>query len=127
MGTIDEFLEKKKHENFRSFEVNPQKPEPKKKEEKASSGKVNYQQKKELEKDIRRLKKDISNTEKKVEAKEIELEEIESKMADPDLMGDIEKSKEITFKHGQVQKELNQYLARWEKQLAELEELEKLA
>lgn len=127
LGTIDEFLEKKKHENFRSFEVNPQKPEPKKKEEKTSSEKVNYQQKKELEKDIRRLKKDISNTEKKVETKEIELEDIESKMTDPDLMGDIEKSKEITFKHGQIQKELNQYLARWEKQLAELEELEKLA
>jgi len=129
LGTIDEFLDKKKHENFRSFELDNQKKQAeqkakKEKQEKPSEQKVDYQAKKELEKEIRQLKKDVNNTEKKVEEKEGELAELEEKMLNPDLMNDPEKSKQLAFQHGNIQKELDQFLSRWEKQLESLSALE---
>lgn len=126
LGTIDEFLEKKKHENFRSFEIDKkaeQKSKPKS-ETLQNNSKVDYQAKKELEKEISQLKKEINTTEKKVEQKEHQLAEQEQKMQDETLMANPELAKRMAFEHQQIEKELNQYLARWETQLEKLTSME---
>lgn len=120
LGSIDEFLDKKKAEHFRAFEtekdLQPSQSTKKEVPQKLHTpSKQEYQQRKALEKEERLLHKEINKLERKIETLETSLAELEEKLADPTLIEDVESSKEFFFKHGEVKKQLDQYMARWEK------------
>ncbi|UTW61508.1 ABC-F family ATP-binding cassette domain-containing protein [bacterium SCSIO 12741] len=129
LGSIDEFLDKYKLEHFREFEMN--KPSTTKaaaspkKEEKESDNKLDYQARKQRDKDIRKLRNSITKCERRIEEIEAELEDMEAKMADPEIYAQkTPESKDLFFKHAELKSTLDRKMAEWETLHAELEEME---
>lgn len=129
LGGIDDFLSQYKITSFREFESGPSKmkseSKPAPKESSAPApGKngLTYQQKKEKEKELKKLKNNLSSLERKVESTEKELKDIEAILADPEK-AKSDSSQDIFFQHAEIQKKLDEYLHRWEKTGADMERL----
>jgi len=121
IGGIYEFLQKRKLENFKELEkkvkveVIPQTKEP-------TVIKMDYLEKKELDKIIRKISQQISATEQKIEKLEKELTEITEMLSNPDK---IEKSSEekLYNRHGEVERMLGQEMLTWEQLNGDLEKI----
>jgi ATP-binding cassette subfamily F protein 3 len=134
IGTIDDFLAGYKIKSFREFEGKKEeakaqkaaapKPEPAKPVDVAPGGapKMDHQQRKEKEKDLKRLKNALGSLEKKIEEAEKELGVIEQQLADPNT-ANSGKSNDIFFQHANVQRTLDQHMQQWEKTAQEMEQL----
>ena len=86
LGGIYYFLEKRKLESLREVEIR-QKEEPSLIVTTASKGKEEYLQRKENEKEIRRIKNAISKVESEIERIESEIAEWNAKLANPEQHG----------------------------------------
>jgi len=121
IGGIYEFLQKRKLENFKELEkkvkveVIPQTKEP-------TVIKMDYLEKKELDKIIRKISQQIAATEQKIEKLEKELTEITEMLSNPDK---IEKSSEekLYNRHGEVERMLGQEMLTWEQLNGDLEKI----
>ncbi|MAX78785.1 MAG: glycosyl transferase family 2 [Crocinitomicaceae bacterium] len=133
LGDIDYFLSKHKVETFRDFESAPveqKEKQPKKevapqKEEKENVNTLSFEERKALDKEIRKVRSDIGKREKKVDETEKAIEELEAKMADPASYEDGQPSKKLFFEHSELSKQLEQYMTQWEALQEQLDELEK--
>lgn len=121
IGGIYDFLQKRKLENLAELEkktkaaaVQPAKE--------ITEVKIDYQEKKELDKIIRKITGQIAACEQKIESLEKELADIADKLANPDK---IEKGKEesLYIRHGEVEKLLEKEMAYWEQLNADLEKV----
>jgi ATP-binding cassette, subfamily F, member 3 len=122
LGGINEFLRKRKIETLQELNKKTQGRSSSIKEE-VSDNKLNYLERKEFEKELRKIRKKVTQAEEKIAQLESEIAKTDDKMADP------EKLKEFTNddykKYDQLKKELEKEFENWEKFHQELEEAEK--
>lgn len=124
LGGIYEFLEKKKLDSLRELERSapaPSKaPEPKRQEpadEQPASAKPSYAEMKEMEKMLRRARKNVDEAEAEIGRLEQEKEQIEAKFATG------ETSDELFKQHGALVRDLENAMSVWELAEMELDEL----
>lgn len=124
LGGIYEFLEKKKMENLQELEISTKNENlgPDEKEEVKSESKLSYEERKELNRQIKRLEKQVTESEVIVEKKEKELAELEVLMATPEGASDSS----LFERHGLINKELQEEIAKWEDLTIQLEAMQKL-
>jgi ATP-binding cassette subfamily F protein 3 len=116
LGGIYEFLERKKMDSLKELEISSLKKQESEIQEE-SANKLSYEERKELSRQIKKLEKQISETEEAIENKETEISEIENRLATPEGTADT-----ILFeRHGQLNKELQSDMAKWEELTTELE------
>lgn len=130
IGTIDDFLANYQIRSFREFEgAKEDAPKKQKAVEKAADPKesdtsgLSNKQRREKDKEWKRLKNALSNLEKKIEQQEAELQKLEAVMSDP---AKAKESQDVFFEHAEKQKKLDEYMHRWEKTGEELAELSAL-
>lgn len=131
LGTIDDFLSNYQVQNFREFEgakpkakakaAEPKKVEPESKP-KPQNG-LSNQQRREKEKEWKRMKNQLSTLEQKIEQQEVEIQKLEEKMADPSA---AKEGQEIFFQHAELQRHLDEFMKRWEKTGEEFSALSQL-
>ncbi len=123
IGTIYQFLDYNKLNSLSELETNKintkaiQIPEVKEKHSKQNNNDL----RKEIEKEIKKLNKTISETEKHVEDLENRINIINQKLSLPETISDNEKMKQLYIQHGQVQEELEKQMHLWENIASEIE------
>jgi len=119
LGGVYDFLKSKKVDTIREFEQVVKKAEKKVKE--VSTSQLTYEEKKQLDKDIRKTQNKTNKLEKKIGDLESEIEEFNTKLIDPTLYSD-----ELLADYNEVKSNLDQAMIDWEKsQLLEEELLAK--
>ncbi|MDR3060695.1 MAG: ABC-F family ATP-binding cassette domain-containing protein [Dysgonamonadaceae bacterium] len=118
LGGIYEFLERKKLDNLKELErktvsVNELPPVDNQKESKSS-----YEERKEFQRSLRRLEKNVEDSEKIIEALEREIKEIELTLSAPENV-----TNDLLVRHGELQKQLEAAMEQWAFATTELEEL----
>jgi ATP-binding cassette, subfamily F, member 3 len=127
IGSIDDFLSNYQIQSFREFEGAKEekkavKEAVKKIEVKSEVG-LSNQDRKEKEKERKRLKNTLSTLERNIEESEGEIAKLETKMADPAF---VKQNQELFFQHAEIQKKLDDYMMKWEKTGEELDQLNDL-
>ena len=122
LGDYDYYLEKKAEQEeiaaAKSTAETPIENSPKE----VSTGKVNYQQGKERQKQERRLKRSVEEFEQLVEKLDAQKNDLENQMASPENYNDLEKMGELQAKLQEISKKLAEAEENWEQASMELEE-----
>jgi ATP-binding cassette subfamily F protein 3 len=127
IGDVNDFLEKKRIESLNELEKK-QKTVDSANEKSVSNNKQNYLERKEADKEIRKIKTQIGSLEKKINETETVIAEMEAEMAIPENMSDSNKAKELSTKYNSIKHNLDKLLYEWEilsEQVDELEEKRK--
>jgi len=122
LGDINEFLKEKDLENFKQLESSQLKQKQKGVKE-DSEQKISYQEKKELDKKIRKLSNKIKKLEREIDSLESEIKEIESNLADPKIFKELSQNPDFFAKYEQKQQRLKEVEQSWEKVNIELDKL----
>jgi len=119
-GGIFEFLEKRKISTIREIE---RKDVPLKEPEKLkqSVAKVNYHERKEQERQVRKVQRNLENMESDIAKLEAEIAEMDKILADP---GNI-KDHQVFFSYEEKRNLLEKYMEEWEKVVLKLENMKK--
>ena len=117
LGGVYEFLQSKKANTIKEFEHKEKVVI--KKEKEASNNKLSYEERKKLDKDIRKTKNKINNLEKEIAILEGKVDEINQKLLDPTLY-----SQQLSEEYELIKKELEQCMAGWEESQEKLEQLQ---
>jgi ATP-binding cassette subfamily F protein 3 len=118
LGGVYEFLQVKKANTIREFEHKEKVVVKKEKEE--STSKLSYEEKKQLDKDIRNTQNKITKLEKLIEETEIKMEKLNQKLLNP-----ASYSQEVMDEYTSVKIALEQAMEDWETSNEKLEELNK--
>lgn len=122
LGDYDYYLEKKAEQEeiaaAKSTAETPIENYPKE----VSTGKVNYQQGKERQKQERRLKRSVEEFEQLVEKLDAQKNDLENQMSSPENYNDLEKMGELQAKLQEISKKLAEAEENWEQASMELEE-----
>ena len=122
LGDYDYYLEKKAEQEeiaaAKSTAETPIENSPKE----VSTGKVNYQQGKERQKQERRLKRSVEEFEQLVEKHDAQKNDLENQMSSPENYNDLEKMGELQAKLQEISKKLAEAEENWEQASMELEE-----
>ena len=105
LGDINEFLKEKDLENFKRLETSQSKQK-QKEQKKDSEHKISYQEKKELDKKIRKLSNRISKLEKEIDSLENEIKEIDKNLANPEKFKELSQNPDFFSKYEQKQEKL---------------------
>jgi ATP-binding cassette, subfamily F, member 3 len=119
LGGIYDFLQRKKMDTLKELEVSPNGRNLQSNREKAdvpSSG-TSFDEKKEINRNIARLEKKVSETEEEIENLEQEIAEINKIMSASESINDTE----IFIKYDTLKEKLRQTMEKWEKEHEELE------
>ncbi len=119
IGDIYYFLEKKKIENL--SELNATSKNVQSKDKTQSDNKLKYEQKKELERSIRKINTQIEKQESSIEKVEREIEMLDKKLASPDQFQDEINSGELYKNYNALKNKLNSEMKKWEELQYELE------
>jgi ATP-binding cassette subfamily F protein 3 len=115
---INEFLAKKNAASFREIELNKkQKPQ----EEKKPLTEQPVAQKKQDDKETKRIKNALLNTEKRIEDLESEIKTMDLQLHDPDTYQKMANDKSFFTKYDHLKTELEAEMSRWEGLQLELE------
>ena len=122
LGDYDYYLEKKAEQEeiaaAKSTAETPIENSPKE----VSTGKVNYQQGKERQKQERRLKRSVEEFEQLVEKLDAQKNDLENQMSSPENYNDLEKMGELQAMLQEISKKLAEAEENWEQASMELEE-----
>lgn len=121
LGGIYDFLRNKKIASLREIERKDRAKVDAVKED-ASSNKQKYLEKKEYERSLRRLRRKLEDSEKRIGEMEAELSEIYKKLLDNPDPAD---SEALYLKHEELKKELDEEMNNWTDYSYEVEEFEK--
>lgn len=122
LGDINDFLKEKKVQDFTQFEIeNKQKSKVKKADD--SANKQTFNERKQLDKDIRKLSNKVGQFERAVERLEKELKELDEELANPERYKELSSQKGFFESYQDKQNELNENMSSWEESLERLEEL----
>jgi len=124
-GDVYDFLESRKVENFREFELKGGTSVTKNKTNvrlKESSNKVWFENKKQLERDLKKLKREVEKAEKQVEQLDSEIAAIEAKLKDPEGFKEVVNDQIFFEGYEALKKEQEMEMEKWE---AASEKLEK--
>ncbi len=123
LGGIYEFLEARKLNTLKQLEKQMRsknyKPESK------SPNKLNWERKKQLDRDIRKIKNEINKAEEKIEELEADVEKSHKILSDPTSYFDNPNYEIITKEYEKLKRNLENEMSRWEKFHLKLEELQK--
>jgi len=120
-GDIFEYLEKRKLTELKELEA--QEMETSSKSQTKSDNKIQWEKKKELERQLRKIKTKIEKSEAEIEKLELELDQLNNKLSQPEKYGEEIKSGEFYRKHDTLNQLLNQEMEKWESFHLNLEEL----
>jgi len=123
LGGIEEYLEKRRITDFAELERKNE--ETSGKDEKVNENKLKWEQKKELDKRVRKLRNTIEALEKDIHKLEQELEIVNEKLSNPQLHQDEIKSGSLYREHDSLNKKILDSYQLWESQHTSLEMLEK--
>ncbi|MEG0948240.1 MAG: ABC-F family ATP-binding cassette domain-containing protein [Bacteroidales bacterium] len=119
LGGIYEFLEKKKMDTLRELER--KKCEEKSAEpEQKSEGKLSYEARREVQKEIRKIERLVADSEKAIARIEEKVAGVEAKLATPEGASDVALYEE----HGNLKRELDAATDQWMEHTMALEELQ---
>jgi ATP-binding cassette subfamily F protein 3 len=121
LGGIYDFLRRKKMDSLKELERknNRSAQQVVEKEEKKTDGpELSYEERKEVNRSISRLEKQLGETEKKITSLEMEIEEMDGRLAHPDN----ENMEDLLSTYSQKKEELDKEMEKWEKTTEELEE-----
>jgi ATP-binding cassette subfamily F protein 3 len=122
LGDINDFLKEKKVQDFTQFEIeNKQKSKVKKADD--SANKQTFNERKQLDKDIRKLSNKVGQFERAVERLEKDLKELDEELANPERYKELSSQKGFFESYQDKQNELNENMSNWEESLERLEEL----
>ena len=120
LGDVNAFLEAKMVENFKEFELrNPAEKSTVEKE--VSANKLSYEERKQLDKDIRKLSNKVAKLEREVDALELELKQLDAELANPEKSQEMSKKEGFFEEYQQKQQKLSSFMENWENSLEELE------
>jgi len=120
IGTIYDFLKKKKIENLRELERKEKKEPAGNEEEPLSINKQRYIEKKEYERNLRKIRKLIDDIEKEIENIENEIAEMDNKIAvNYDSQG---LSDEFFVRYNALKEQLSEKIGKWEEYNLKLED-----
>ncbi|MBL6663783.1 MAG: ABC-F family ATP-binding cassette domain-containing protein [Flavobacteriales bacterium] len=124
LGDINEFLNAKKVMDFKQFELENKQnaSSPKSKD---TENKVSYQERKQLDKDIKKTSNKVGNLERSVESLEKELKALDAELSQPDRYKELSSQAGFFESYQEKQKQLAQYMSDWERNLERLEELKR--
>ena len=120
LGDISYFLEKKEAEKG----LNQASGQSKNEDKKSSSAKISWEKKKETEKRLRKINKDIASCEKRIAGIEEEINLINQKLAQPEKYAEELKSGLLFKQHDNLDTELAEAYSLWEKLSHELESVD---
>lgn len=122
VGSIDEYLEARKFDDFRQVE---QKAKEQSSIPKAANSKNDREERKQKEKALRKAQNLVKNLETKIEDLETKLSELDEKLNDPEKFKIISAEDPNFYqKYEADQESLSKYMSEWEKALKQLEKLE---
>ncbi len=116
LGGVYEFLQSKKATTIREFEQKEKVVV--KKEKSESENKLTYEERKQLEKDIRKVQNKINNLEKEIEKLEGNIDNLNTKLMNPGSYSD-----ELLVQYNQAKVALEKAMLDWEKSNENLEQL----
>lgn len=123
LGGIYDFLQKKKIDNLNMLGVVAEKKDTPAAQSSAGdtgiSGKLSYEMQKEQARRLKKAEKDVENCEKEIETLEGKIAEVEEKMSHPDNASDVSLFQE----HGELKKQLDELVEKWESLSALAEDL----
>ena len=122
LGDVNAFLEAKKVENFKEFELRKTAKKGVESKE-VSSNKKSYEERKQLDKDIRKLSNKVSKLEREVDALELDLKQLDVELANPEKFQELRKKEGFFEEYQQKQQKLNGFMSDWENSLEALEGL----
>ncbi|MDP4277009.1 MAG: ATP-binding cassette domain-containing protein, partial [Bacteroidota bacterium] len=122
LGDINYFLEKKKLDNLRDIELQVQaKAATESSEKTPSENKLSYEARKEFNKQVRRLEKQVELCESQINRLEKQVSQTEAMLSTPDGASNMA----LIQLHAKSQKELDVKMDEWEQATMELEALKK--
>ena len=123
LGGIYDFLQKKKIDNLNMLGAVAEKKDTPAAQPSAGdtgiSGKLSYEMQKEQARKLKKAEKDVENCEKEIETLEGKIAEVEEKMSHPDNASDVSLFQE----HGELKKQLEKLVEKWESLSALAEDL----
>jgi len=123
LGDIYNFLEKKKIENFREMEK-AKALKADSSDDTVSENKLNYEKKKQLDRDLRKIKTQIKKAEEEIEKLEAEISEMDKKLANPDNYAKEIASGELYKSYDLLKQKLVDAMNLWENLEMEADQIE---
>ena len=118
LGGISEFLERKKIENLSELERKKTVPlQTKSKDNQLSNSKLSYEERREQQKLLRKLEKNISECEEKIEKLEIEMKSIEQRLSTPEGASNVD----LLMEYAKKKEKLSHVMEKWTEFTIELE------
>lgn len=120
LGGIYDFLQKKKMESLKELETTTKKPASAKnnrKQKMPENEELNYEERKEVSKNISRLEKKITETEELIDKLETEISEMDQVLSSSEVVSD----QSVFDKYDELKAELEKTMGKWEKEHEELE------
>ncbi len=124
IGDIYEFLNSRKIDTLRQLEISG-KIKQGTKEEKNTGQKLNWEKKKLLDKDARRVRGEIEKSESEIERLESEISEMDKALINPETYKTILDSADLYTKYNKLKKDIELQMELWEKSHAGLQKIEK--
>jgi ATP-binding cassette subfamily F protein 3 len=124
IGGIYNFLRKKKIENLKELEIREKSPGDTSSPENISENKRKYIEKKEYDRNMRRLVKRVEEIETEIERIEAEVAEMDRTLSEPDHLLPPEEG--FFNRYIDLKKSLNNKIASWGEYTSELEDLKKI-
>jgi ATP-binding cassette subfamily F protein 3 len=122
LGDINAFLDTKKVEDFKEFELRREK-EKVEKQEAPSDNQLSYEARKQLDRDIRKMGNKVGKLERSVDELEKALKDLDEQLADPVQYKELSKEAGFFADYEQKQAKLQELMQEWEDSLEALEEL----
>lgn len=127
LGDIDEYLEARKLEDFRQLEQSGGEKTSTKAED-TSTAKIqeglSYQERKELDKALRKAQKEVEQWEQKIESLEAKIEDLDQKLHDPEQFKELSKQANFYQDYEADKALLEKHMQAWEKAQEKLQQLE---
>ncbi len=111
IGDIDEYLEARKLDDFRQLE---KETEQEKQKAKANNKGVSYEERKQLDKDIRKAENQVRKLEEQVETLEKEVSELDAALTDPEKYKELTKDPDYYAKYEAKKAKLQENMQSWE-------------
>ncbi len=119
IGDIYDFLDKRKLATLQEIQKNSSTSMPSKGENKISTNKIEYEERKKQEAQRRKIENQISKIEKEIVQLTKKIEEIEDKLADPELFAKEITSDSLYKEYEELRKEINKKEQMWDKLVEE--------
>lgn len=116
LGNIDEYLEARKFDDFRQVEQDSSAGKAKNKTQSSTNKEtVDYQERKQLDKDLRKAEKEVKELEEQIQQLELKLEDLDEQLHDPEKFKELSTEPGFYEAYEADKKKLEKLMELWEK------------